>query len=103
MPGASPNILEPPDSIKAIQRDPDRGCADMANLFNRPHDPIDFYPDRDDSLGGVNARRICATRCPIQRACLRAALDLGPSHQWGIWGGTTRKQRLAILRNRRHG
>lgn len=51
-------------------------------------DPEAFYPE-----AGCNpepAKKVCAT-CPVRRRCLEWALGNGET--FGVWGGTTYKQR----------
>jgi hypothetical protein len=57
-------------------------------------DPELFYSDLQGSRY-VEARALCA-RCPSRAACLQAALD--NREPYGLWGGTTPKQRAAMLR-----
>lgn len=59
-----------------------------------------FYTEGDNS-GWVNLdkiRAICAT-CPMQQPCLEWAL--AAPERYGIWGGTTERERTRIRRNRR--
>lgn len=44
------------------------------------------------------ARAICA-ECPVREECARFALSIGEEH--GIWGGTTDRERIAMLRRSR--
>jgi WhiB family transcriptional regulator, redox-sensing transcriptional regulator len=46
----------------------------------------------------AQAKAICA-RCPIQRECLRYALDAGPIQ--GVWGGMTEEERRRFARRER--
>lgn len=55
-----------------------------------------FFPERGDPHGPAKA--ICE-RCPVQRECLRFALDT--DQPFGIWGGTTARERARIRRRRR--
>ncbi|MBW8805850.1 MAG: WhiB family transcriptional regulator [Catenulisporales bacterium] len=63
----------------------------------------DLFFERDNELRVVRARRedaakkVCAS-CPVRVECLRFAMS-GPE-QFGVWGGTTRRER-AIRRRRR--
>lgn len=41
------------------------------------------------------ARKVCA-ECPVRTACLATAL--ARREQWGIWAGTTGKQRREVLK-----
>lgn len=43
---------------------------------------------------------ICAS-CPFTERCLADELSLPISHQWGVRGGTTARDRRALLRARR--
>lgn len=62
-------------------------------------DPEVFFPPRG-GRGGEPARRICR-RCPVQTECLEAALAK-PQHEddYGIWGGTSPKERRALRAER---
>lgn len=44
------------------------------------------------------ARAICA-ECPVREECARFALSIG--EEYGIWGGTTDQERVAMLRRPR--
>lgn len=46
----------------------------------------------------AQAKAICA-RCPIQRDCLRYALDAGSIQ--GVWGGMTEEERRRLARRER--
>src|SRR5215467_6772197 len=46
----------------------------------------------------AQAKAICA-RCPIQRECLRYALDAG--YIQGVWGGMTEEERRRLARRER--
>jgi WhiB family redox-sensing transcriptional regulator len=46
------------------------------------------------------AKRICAP-CPVKSECLEDALRFPVVYDWGIWGGTDRKERILIRRQRR--
>lgn len=63
----------------------------------RSIDPDVFFPP---SYGPTFIRQVLAAktvcqRCNISPACLTDALDRG--EQFGIWGGTTPRERSAIL------
>ena len=62
-------------------------------------DPDVFFPP-PGGRGGEPARRICR-RCPVKAECLEAALAK-PQHEdeYGVWGGTTPKERRAIRAGR---
>jgi len=49
------------------------------------------------------ARRVCAS-CPVMRECLAAELELSSCDQYGVYGGTTeRERRKMIVRMVGHG
>ena len=52
-----------------------------------------FFPGRGHS--GERARTICAT-CPVRAECLQHALEVG--EKFGIWGGTSEKERRELKR-----
>ncbi len=62
-------------------------CKDM--------DPAVFFPS--DWVGVQSAQRICA-RCTVRRQCLSYALASRITD--GVWGGTSERQRVRILRAR---
>ena len=45
------------------------------------------------------AREFCRT-CPVRTECLAHALD--QRIEFGVWGGTTERERRALLRSRPH-
>lgn len=56
-----------------------------------------FYPERGNGDDPHEVRRRVCSTCPIKKECL----DLGMENeeQYGIWGGTTPRQRLAMHRD----
>lgn len=62
-------------------------------------DPELFYPEKGGST--TEAKAICA-RCPVAAECLDYALALPLRHDYGIYGGTSPKQRRR-LRNALNG
>ena len=70
----------------------------------RGEDPAIFFIDRGAGRPGhqdaaAPAREFC-WRCPVRDACLEYALV--NNEAFGIWGGLTIKQRLALKRRRRY-
>ena len=64
----------------------------------RHHDPELFFPIA--AVGPAldqaeQAKQVCQ-RCPVREPCLRWALDRGVA--FGIWGGATEDERLAMRR-----
>jgi WhiB family redox-sensing transcriptional regulator len=53
-----------------------------------------FYPE--PSISVEPAKRICRG-CPVRQACLVAGLN----ERHGVWGGMTRNERAALLRDAR--
>lgn len=58
-------------------------------------DPELFFPDKS---GAREAKLICRG-CPVQELCLQYALD--NKEHWGIWGGTSERERQKIRRDMR--
>ena len=61
-------------------------------------DPALWFPEK----GGSNktARAICQ-QCPVRAECLEYSLSL-EDNPWGIWGGTSMRDRYELRRARRH-
>lgn len=59
----------------------------------RGADPALFFPGPDDDE--TIALGICA-RCPVRQPCLEYALEA--RERFGIWGGTTERQRRRLIR-----
>jgi hypothetical protein len=55
-------------------------------------DPETFFPAPSEPADAAIA--LCRT-CDVQGACLAWALDVGDCH--GVWGGTTPRERRAML------
>ncbi len=62
----------------------------------RGMDPDLFFPDRGESLAPAQA--ICA-ECIVADECLEYALVNG--ERFGVWGGTSERERRRIRRRRR--
>ena len=71
-------------------------AAFMAFGACRGSDPDVFFPDRGESL--EPAKRICA-ECVVRDECLEHALASG--ERFGVWGGTSERERRRIRRDRR--
>ena len=67
---------------------------DKAECKNYP--PAIFYPE--DSVGVDAARQICMM-CEVQADCLEYALE--NKELFGVWGGTSERERRRILKQRR--
>jgi WhiB family redox-sensing transcriptional regulator len=59
-------------------------------------DPAIFFPS--DGIGVQVAQRICA-ECPVKATCLEYAL--ANRVEYGVWGGTSERERRRILRHRK--
>ena len=77
-------------------------CLDHDTNLWFPDDLLDQDPDgpqkRETPRLYRQAKRICLS-CPVREECLEYALDF--PEPYGMWGGTTRPERLNILRARR--
>lgn len=62
----------------------------------RGTDPDVFFPDRGESL--EPAKSICA-ECIVRDECLEYALE--NRERFGVWGGTSERERRRIRRARR--
>lgn len=63
----------------------------MADGLCAQTDPEEFYPDKGGST--AVAKRVCAA-CPVQDDCLDYALT--HREQYGIWGGTSLRERQRL-------
>lgn len=66
-------------------------CRSHRALFQKTYDAGQSSPEV------VQAKRICRS-CPVWLACLRSALER--EEPAGVWGGTTPRDRRALLRQR---
>ncbi|GAB3493447.1 WhiB family transcriptional regulator [Amycolatopsis cihanbeyliensis] len=67
----------------------------------RDEDPELFFPVSDvgpAAAQAAQAKAVCA-RCPVRALCLRYALDNGLDY--GIYGGTTERERRDLVRRAR--
>ena len=55
-----------------------------------------FFPASTGVVAAVEAKEICR-RCPVMVACL----EYGLREPFGVWGGTTERERRRIRRQRR--
>lgn len=92
--------FEPVVTLPPMPRDSwqNRASCDEGNGANL----AEFYPGSAHVQGEAvaqaeaeTARRYCA-RCPVRRDCLITALHR--KETYGVWGGTTPKQRAAMLK-----
>jgi WhiB family transcriptional regulator, redox-sensing transcriptional regulator len=93
-------------SIIKIFRTRETNTENLAELINRDpnlEQPLCqesenrlFFPLNDESP--EIAKAICAV-CPVRNLCFDYAID--NSIRFGIWGGTTSKERRTILRQER--
>jgi WhiB family redox-sensing transcriptional regulator len=54
-----------------------------------------FFPERGEDV--TAAKAVCAT-CPVRAQCLAH----GMNEKYGIWGGTSERERRNMRRARRH-
>jgi WhiB family redox-sensing transcriptional regulator len=64
----------------------------------RGSSPAVFFPAEDEGPEAQRAKAICAA-CAVRKECLEEAL--AAREQFGIWGGTTPRERRRIERMRR--
>lgn len=70
-------------ALPAFLRDGDGACKD--------YDPELFYPTSEKNAAAVAAAKSVCGRCPLRARCLAYALEMGDD--WGIWAGTTARER----------
>lgn len=76
-------------------------CASAPDMFYAEK----FGFDIADSFGYgdqsqvTEAKQLCNTVCEIRNACLEYALN--HNETYGIWGGTSPRERMGLLRRRR--
>lgn len=78
-----------PMSLEALDRQPWMREALCAQI-----DPNMWFPEKGHK--GLDALRICRDRCPATDECREYAMARKITH--GIWGGTTRYDRLEMWR-----
>lgn len=58
-----------------------------------------FFPKKGENREQVSAKQICAS-CPVRQECYDYAIEVAQEVELiGTWGGTSQKQRIAILHN----
>jgi WhiB family redox-sensing transcriptional regulator len=81
-----------------VELDPDDSSAWREFARCRGLSPSLFFPSEEDGEDVAEAQRICA-ECPVRAQCLERAL--AGREQYGVWGGTTPRDRRRLLRHRR--
>lgn len=61
-------------------------------------DPEIFYPEKSDFISVRIARKMCG-ECQVRQLCLEYALIA--KEPFGIWGGLTARERLALTSKKR--
>lgn len=61
----------------------------------RGQGPAVWFPGQGEPV--TAGCEVCAG-CPVRAECLTAALDVGTKHDYGIWGGTSVRQRRQLRR-----
>lgn len=56
-----------------------------------------FFPEQGETNSAEMAKQVCA-RCPVSRECLEYAIV---NEVFGVWGGTTERERRRIRKRRR--
>lgn len=84
-----------PDSPTPLFSIPD--WYDSALCAQIDHDL--FYGDAGRSDLTNTAKAVCEA-CPVKTECLDYALAVHPNSDWGVWGGTTKRERAKLRRER---
>ena len=61
----------------------------------RQRPDLDFFAE---GRTAVTVAKIACTGCPVRLTCLEWALS---HHEWGVWGGTTERERRRLRKRRR--
>ena len=71
-----------------------------AECYKQGIDPVLFFPMEGGASSKKALRPVYETceACPVREECLEYALE---NNEYGIWGGTSRKERQRIRRQRR--
>lgn len=64
----------------------------------REEDPEMFFPEGKDHVALTRSAKAICAECPVASLCLDYAVA---TKQWGIWGGTTMKERKLLSREER--
>lgn len=64
----------------------------------RDEDPDMFFPEGKDHVALTRSAKAICAECPVAGLCLDYAVT---TKQWGIWGGTTMKERKLLTREDR--
>jgi WhiB family redox-sensing transcriptional regulator len=90
-------LRHPANGDAAVDADaPDERWRARASC--RGLDPVLFFPEDDEGPGAERAQEVCAT-CPVREQCLQSAL--ANKEGYGIWGGTTPRERRRLARRSR--
>ncbi|WP_370366306.1 WhiB family transcriptional regulator [Catenulispora sp. GP43] len=89
--------------LRVLDEDPTRRLEWQEQAACRDYDSrLFFEPDHERPHARIRreqeAKKICAA-CPVQAECLRFA-ESG-SGEFGVWGGTTQRERVSARRRRR--
>lgn len=58
-------------------------------------DPAIFFPEDEKDADAVGAALVYCSGCPVRQECFDYAME---HEDYGIWGGTTARQRRSIKR-----
>jgi WhiB family transcriptional regulator, redox-sensing transcriptional regulator len=75
----------------AMPKLPDALCS------AKGQDPDLWHPDNGNRADAEAAKAICQ-KCPARVPCLQWAIDA--NEQYGVWGGTTPRERIALRKAR---
>ena len=74
--------------------EPDNWEDDAACLTT---DPDMFFSENTHDI--MRAKKFCNTKCDVRAQCLKRAIDDDEQH--GVWGGTSRPDRIRIRKLRK--
>jgi WhiB family transcriptional regulator, redox-sensing transcriptional regulator len=82
--------------VTATSLRPPGGWIQQAACYGT--NPQLFFPE-DKGHGTYDAAKAICSQCPVRQACLDYAINtFDAHHDWGMWGGTTPRERRDIRR-----
>lgn len=61
-----------------------------------------FFPERSDGWQSVKPAKAVCARCPVTAECLEECLSIGQLGHWGVWGGTSDRERRQMKKKGRN-
>ena len=103
IPAPEPKPYTPDPLAAVVEQIVNHSPAWMDRAACRGCDPALFFPSKGEPNAYQAARQVCAG-CPVRSDCLEYAMvnETTNTHNTGMWGGMTVKERLALRRYRKN-